>query len=91
MVEQIHTPPCSQDSFGSDLGLLDGSLCIYVQSNDLEFWVMSVDGDRKSWTKKLVVDHENNSITASKILQPLKLLDNGEVVILYRYYKAICY
>lgn len=88
--EQIETPICIKNSNSSDLGVLNGSLCIYMEFAAIEIWVMSKnDNSIESWSKKLVID--NDWIWSDKSLHPLKYLENGEFVMLRVPFKALCY
>lgn len=87
--EQIQTPPRIKYFMSSNLGLLNGCLCICMKSYIIELWVMSEFGDEKSWTKKFVL--YNLEIVPDGIIEPLKCLENGEIVILCFPRHAICY
>lgn len=77
----IHTPPSFKDRKLSNLGLLDGCLCI-AKLDDWqgysEIWVMNIYGIQDSWTKIFVVSISD--------LGPLTYLKNGEVLMLVQSY-----
>ncbi|KAK1375121.1 hypothetical protein POM88_031314 [Heracleum sosnowskyi] len=88
--EQIQTPSRIKSFYSSNLGLLDGCLCICMKYyNYIELWVMSGDGDEKSWTKKFVL--RNTGFGPGRTVEALKCLENGDVVILCYPLQAICY
>lgn len=91
--KQIPTPAATRDYDCSNLGLLDGYLCIYMKSysaRPIELWVMNEYGIPESWTKKFVF-HCKCDLHLDRILGPLKCLENGEVLVICRKLHAICY
>ncbi|XP_074334051.1 F-box protein At3g07870-like [Apium graveolens] len=75
----IHTPPSFKNCEVSNLGVLDGCLCLAkLENRESEIWVMNVYGIQDSWTKLFVVSVPS--------LGPFTRLKNGEFLMLGQSY-----
>ncbi|KAK3011900.1 hypothetical protein RJ639_011420 [Escallonia herrerae] len=91
--QPIPTPSQHFDNFYHTVGLgsLEGRLCMCYHkphsTDPLDIWVMNNYGVKESWTKQFVID----KIIDAFPFQPIRYMNNGEILVLCGHHAAICY
>ncbi|PIA42957.1 hypothetical protein AQUCO_02000421v1 [Aquilegia coerulea] len=96
--EEFHAipPPPGFDyvseTFHFSLCDLRKSLCLldYSSNDQFEIWVMKKYGVKTSWTKEYIISRQELGMDKF-YLDPLKLLPNGEMLLVYNSESLVCY
>lgn len=74
------------------IGVLGGCLCVTINTQPLDIWVMEKYGSQGSWTKELAIDtaiHMGNPIEGP--FRPLQILSNGKILMMWLDLVLVCY
>ncbi|KAJ7980172.1 F-box protein [Quillaja saponaria] len=76
------------------LGVLEDCLLLCVFGNDhrkFDIWIMKDYGVKESWTKQFVIENLYPRQRSCDFYEPVKFLNNGEILLLYNDLEVLCY